>query len=340
MPTFVKIGGGTDTDTSEVTAGTKDVLATKKFIDADGELQTGTMANKGAVSQAAPYTGTAGYYSSISVATSGDATASEVLKNKTFMNASGAQTGTMKNNGSCSTSVAVGGSYTGSGYYSSLTINGPTLSGNATAAQVRQGYTFYNTSGTICTGTMADKTINTSVAVGGTYTNTTAGYYTSIKVAGPTLTGNAAADNVLSGKTFYNTSGTKQTGTMVNRGALTCTSLAAGASCTGSAGYYSSISITAAPVSLSGNATAEQVLYGYTFYNTSTTRQTGTLRLWRNSDVITSSWKSQSLGWTPTYYGAATISTNERTKCYLNGTTLWWCLNGSGTVEGRVLAST
>lgn len=338
MPTFVKIGGGTDT--SEVTAGAKDVLATKKFIDADGELQTGTMTNKGAVSQAAPYTGTAGYYSSISVVTSGNATASEVLKDKTFMNASGAQTGTMKNNGSCSTSVAVGGSYTGSGYYSSLTVKGPTLSGNATAATVRKGYTFYNTSGTKQTGTMEDKTIDSSVTVGGTYTNTTAGYYTSIKIAGPTLNGNAAADNVLSGKTFYNTSGTKQTGTMANRGALTCTSLAAGASYNGSAGYYSSINITAAAVTLDGNAADDKVLYGYTFYNNSTTKRTGTLRLWKSDGDITSSWKSEALGWTPTYYGAATTNKDGRTKCYLSGTTLWWCLNGSGTVAGRVLAST
>jgi len=259
MPTIVRIGGG-GTDTSDTTATAQDVLTTKKFYSADGTLTTGTMANKGAVSQAAPYTGTAGYYSSVTISVSGTATAADVLKDKTFMNASGAQTGTMPNNGTCSTSVAVGGSFTGSGYYSSLTVNGPTLSGNATAATVRKGYTFYNTSGTKQTGTMEDKTINSSVAVGGTYTNTTAGYYTSIKIAGPTLDGNAAAGNVLSGKTFYNTSGTKQTGTMVNRGALTCTSLAAGASCNGSAGYYSSINITAASVTLSGDATTDEVL--------------------------------------------------------------------------------
>jgi len=64
------------------------------------------------------------------------------------------------------------------------------------------------------------------------------------------------------------------------------------------------------------------------------------LRLWRSSGDITSSWQSQALGWIPTYYGAATTSSDGRTKCYLDGTTLWWCLNGSGAVEGRVLAST
>jgi len=47
-----------------------------------------------------------------------------------------------------------------------------------------------------------------SVTVGGTYTNTNAGYYSSIKVTGPTLSGNATTSDVLVNKTFYSTSGT------------------------------------------------------------------------------------------------------------------------------------
>ena len=49
------------------------------------------------------------------------------------------------------------------------------------------------------------------------------GYYSSINITGPSLTGNATVDNVLSGQTFYSNSGEIQTGTMVNRGALTYT---------------------------------------------------------------------------------------------------------------------
>ena len=45
----------------------------------------------------------------------------------------------------------------------------------------------------------------------------------------------------------------------------------------GSAGYYSSITTVCNAVSLSGNAGTGQVLSGYTFYNTSLTRQTGTM---------------------------------------------------------------
>ena len=45
----------------------------------------------------------------------------------------------------------------------------------------------------------------------------------------------------------------------------------------GSAGYYSSITTVCNAVSLTGNAGTGQVLSGYTFYNTSLTRQTGTM---------------------------------------------------------------
>lgn len=144
----------------------------------------------------------------------------------------------------------------------------------ATPAQVLEGYTFNDSEGEKQTGTMPTYTIDTSVAVDGTYTNTTPGYYTNITVKGPTLSGNAAASNVLTGKTFYSDSGTKQTGTMADQGAVD-TSVSVGGSYTGSAGYYSSIKV--AGPTLSGNATAGQVLTGKTFYNNSGTIRTGTM---------------------------------------------------------------
>ncbi|MBQ4060587.1 MAG: hypothetical protein IJD46_01045 [Bacilli bacterium] len=65
--------------------------------------------------------------------------------------------------------------------------------------------------------------VNTSIGVGGSYT-IPAGYHNgSGKVSGPALSGNATTGAVLSGYTFYSNSGTKQTGTMTNRGALTLT---------------------------------------------------------------------------------------------------------------------
>ena len=46
---------------------------------------------------------------------------------------------------------------------------------------------------------------------------------------------------------------------------------------TGEAGYYSSVSAVCNAVSLSGNAGTGQVLSGYTFYNNSLTRQSGSM---------------------------------------------------------------
>ena len=324
------------------------VLTGKTFMNTAG-AQTGTMNNKGAVTCAlgygGTYTGTAGYYSSINVTAPsryGNATNAQVLTGYTFMNSSGNQTGAMANKGAASCALGYGGTYTGgAGYYSSISVTAPGRYGNATNAYVLAGYTFMNTSGNQ-SGAMVNRgTINTSVAVGGTYTNNSAGYYTSIKVAGPTLSGNAAVGNVLTGKTFYATNGTKLTGTMANKGAATCTSLAAGSTYTGAAGYYSSISIKAASVSLSGNAHDWHVEYPYTFYNTSTTRHTGCLRYWGDlGDIIKGSWSEHNLGFYPTYFGAACDEGNNdhRVKCYMDGTWICWSFNGSGTYWGSVIA--
>ena len=61
-------------------------------------------------------------------------------------------------------------------------------------------------------------------------------YYTA--QAAPTLSGNAAAANVLSGKTFYSNSYTKQNGSMTNHGAVAPTALNPGGSYTIPAGYH------------------------------------------------------------------------------------------------------
>ena len=86
----------------------------------------------------------------------GNASSSEVLNGKTFTNDNGEQTGTMANNGAVSGSVGVGGSYTiPAGYHNgSGKVAGPTLDGNASAANVLSGATFYSNSGTKQTGTL------------------------------------------------------------------------------------------------------------------------------------------------------------------------------------------
>ena len=66
---------------------------------------------------------------------------------------------------------------------------------------------------------------------------------------------------------------------VVNRGeySKTFTPTTSYQSASSGAGYYSSVSVACNAVSLSGNAGTGQVLSGYTFYNTSLTRQTGTM---------------------------------------------------------------
>lgn len=96
----------------------------------------------------------------------------------------------------------------------------PTLTGNATSSDVLKDKTFYNTdANTIQTGTIETLNATTVTSNGTIQTN---GKYVNgdivVNVPAPTLDGNATADQVLSGKTFYSNSTTKKTGTMYNVG--------------------------------------------------------------------------------------------------------------------------
>ena len=166
---FVKSGG---TTLEEVSAKTKDVLSGCTYNDSEGDVQTGTMPDNGAINE----------------------------------------------------TINVGGKFEGNaGYYSSINITGPTLIGNAEVSNVLADKTFYSNSGTIQTGTMPNRGIvNETIGIDESYSGLE-GYYSSINITGPSLTGNATVDNVLSGQTFYSNSGEIQTGTMVNRGILTYT---------------------------------------------------------------------------------------------------------------------
>lgn len=316
MPIIVHSAGGIDI--SDATANTDQVLTGYSFYSQNSdELQEGTMPNYGAlnlnISVGEEHRSTRGYYSGIIISgptLSGDAKEIQVLQGKTFYSNTGTkQTGTMANYGDINRSLQIGSSYTGSaGYYNSITILGPTLSGNAGVAEVLSGKTFYSNNGTKKTGTMENKgSINTNIGVGDSYTNS-AGYYSSITIKGPTLSGNATTSQVLSGYTFYSNSGSILTGTLT----------------------------------LSGTATTGQVLKGATFYNNSTTKRTGTLNnYYVSNQSITSSWQSRDLGFTPIAWGVAFNQSSDRglrAKTYRVGTVVHWCLNGSGTYYGHICA--
>ena len=153
------------------------------------------------------------------------ATTKQVLSGYTYNDSEGeVQTGTMPNNGAINKTINVDEKFEGdAGYYSSINITGPTLTGNAEVSNVLADKTFYSNSGTIQIGTMPNRGIvNETIGIDESYSGLE-GYYSSINITGPSLTGNATVDNVLSGQTFYSNSGEIQTGTMVNRGALTYT---------------------------------------------------------------------------------------------------------------------
>lgn len=79
---------------------------------------------------------------------------------------------------------------------------------------------------------------NKPITANGTGIDVSAYATASVNVPNPTLSGDAATSNVLSGKTFYNDTYTKQTGTMTNQGSPTRTIPAGGSSYFGE-GYYS-----------------------------------------------------------------------------------------------------
>ena len=138
--------------------------------------------------------------------------------------------------------------------------------------------------------------------------------------------GTAVAGDVLSGKTFINSTGNTITGGMANQGSKTFTPSASKQ--TGAAGYYSGITVNAvsnlsaanikngvvvggvtgtAPIP-SGTATASQVLTGYTFSNGSSVGITGTMA---NQGAKTFTPSASKQTGAAGYYSGITVNTDS-----------------------------
>ena len=352
MPTIVRSGGGGGADVSALTnaATTNQVLEGYQFYGAGSEdPQTGTIKNNGTVTETVPYSGS-GYYSSITISTSGNAEASHVLSGKTFMNSKGEQTGSMVDRSS-KTTINIG--ETGNaGYYSSISVNSNSL-GNATSAHVLSNVSFTNTSKTTYNGSIAIKGNYAPTLNFGSQMNSGAGYYDSININVPSLSGTATSSQVLSGYSFMNSSGA-QTGGLTNK--TINTSVGIGGTYTNTtAGYYTNIKV-AGPTLNDATATKDKVLSGYIFYNSSG-KQTGSYtaptfnRFYKNNVDITGGWKIatvDTIGFWPSYYavcyndGNWGTTTRGAIKCYQNTSTgaIHYCHSSSGTYssKGRIIA--
>ena len=215
---FIAGGGGSGVGSDDCTATAADVRKGKTFVGADTNDETGvgtldasdfdldgTAAVGDVLSGKTFYSDNAASKRTGTLSLSGTAATSDVLSGKTFYNndAKSRQTGTIPSN---STDGAVTLAQNTSGNYCNVLFPYgfyPRYASGQSNTRMR----ITNAALASAIGLIASKIANgmTIIGVTGTYKTP--------------LSGNASASEVLAGKTFYsNDAGTKQTGTLVNRG--------------------------------------------------------------------------------------------------------------------------
>ena len=133
-------------------------------------------------------------------------------------------------------------------YLSQVTIQPLTHSGTYTPAAntAQNDMGAYHDKRYVNTSGMIVPSGNKAITSNGTGIDVSSYATANVNVPNPTLSGDAAVGNVLSGKTFYNSDYTKRTGTMTNNGAVSPTALSAGGSYTVPAGYHNGSGVVSA----------------------------------------------------------------------------------------------
>ena len=240
-------------------AGTGNVLSGKTFYSNSYTKQTGTMTNNGAITATKnptfsgatasySYTVPAGYHNG-----SGTVSGSVTMGNATLGVNSPTITPSISSTYTSGSGYAITGSAT-----TTASVSGAGYASTSASASGTASISGYVAQNSFATGTAPSGVTPTDLSKNTVY-KLSSGYYPSDRYyktqADPTLSGDAAASNVLSGKTFYNNSYTKQTGSMTNNGAVSKTLDTSTTSYTVPAGYHNgsgTVSITLETKSASG----------------------------------------------------------------------------------------
>ena len=343
-------------------------LLLNKTAWVNGEKITGTMANNGSVSSilnaGESFSIPAGYHDgtglieskSLASQTISDATASNLLIDKTAWVNGEKITGTMANNGSVSSTLNAGESYTiPEGYHSGTgKINTATLASQTAADAIAEDIIINKTAwinGVKVTGTMVDNGSVSSTLNAGESFSIPAGYHDGTgsieakSLADQTIA-DAVADNLLIDKTAW-VNGTKITGSMPDNGTIS-TTLSAGESYTIPSGYHSGsgvIETKSLSSQTQGDAKSEDILSAKTAW-VNGVKVTGTITTSSLQSVRVNSGNEVTLpaGYYP---DGITIYSLYTDRLDLTGTSAWYdeenqALNpeDSGYVDGSSLVVT
>ena len=246
------------TDTSDATLASNSQILSGITAYSQGTKYTGSMPSITPTSETITTSKTyqSGYYAEPWTVTAGGTDTSDGTLNSNSQLLNGViayskgvkYTGNIQTRSASNSTITSAKSYSAGYYANSWTVTpSVSTSGTASAAQILSGYTAW-VNGSQLSGTMSNVgAVSTSINPGGTYT-IPRGYHNgsgTVSANQPTYSGDAAANHVLSGKKFYSTSSTLQTGTMNSYAHTSPSYISPGQTVNIYAGYHDSFSLIA-----------------------------------------------------------------------------------------------